>query len=162
MQNVNRVVLTGNLTRDPELRQFPTGGAVCSLRVAVNGRRKNNETGQWEDQPNYFNVTVFGSHGENCARYLVKGRPVAVDGRLRWHEYSRQDGSRAQAVDVVAETVQFLGSRQDTDGAAGPPAVGASAVAAGSSSFDAGDFDAGGFDSGSLPAGPAGEDDIPF
>ena len=76
--NINRVILTGNLTRDPELSSLPSSGmAVCSLRVACNGRRKNNQTGEWEDQPNYFDVTVFGAQGENCSRYLRKGRPVA-------------------------------------------------------------------------------------
>jgi single-strand DNA-binding protein len=116
MQNINVVVLTGNLTRDPELREFPSGGSVCSLRLAVNGRRKNPHTGEWEDQANYFDVSVFGAHGENCARYLAKGRPVAIDGRLRWREFTRQDGSKGQAVDVVADTVQFLGGRDDTNG----------------------------------------------
>ena len=80
--NINRVVLTGNLTRDPELRSLPSGMSVCSLRVACNTRRKNNATGDWEDKPNYFDVTVWGAQGENCAQYLAKGRPVAVDGRL--------------------------------------------------------------------------------
>ena len=79
--NINRVIITGNLTRDPELGSLPQSGtAVCSLRIACNGRRKNNETGQWEDQPNYFDVTVWGQQGENCHRYLKKGRA----GRGRW------------------------------------------------------------------------------
>src|SRR5919109_2709642 len=81
--NINRVVLVGNLTRDPELRHTPSGTPVCSLRVAVNTRRKD-ETGQWVDKPNYFDVTVWGQQGENCAQYLSKGRPVGVDGRLEW------------------------------------------------------------------------------
>src|SRR4051812_50229950 len=82
--NINRVVLTGNLTRDPELRSLPSGMSVCSLRVACNTRRKNNATGDWEDKPNYFDVTVWGAQGENCARFLSKGRPIAIDGRLEW------------------------------------------------------------------------------
>jgi single stranded DNA-binding protein len=88
MQSINRVVLTGNLTRDPEVRQL-TGGGVCSLRLAVNGRRRNPQTGEWEDQANYFDISVFGAQGENCARYLTKGRAVAIDGRLRWREFTR-------------------------------------------------------------------------
>ena len=69
--NINRVVITGNLTRDPELRSVPNGGmSICSLRVAVNGRKKDQETGQWVDKPNYFDVTVFGAQGDNCAQYL--------------------------------------------------------------------------------------------
>ena len=110
--NINRVVLVGNLTRDPELRHTPSGTPVCSLRLAVNTRRKD-ESGQWTDKPNYFDITVWGQQGENCAQYLSKGRPVAIDGRLEWREWEAQDGAKRQAVEVVAESVQFLGSRQD-------------------------------------------------
>jgi single-strand DNA-binding protein len=109
--NINRVVITGNLTRDPELRSTPGGTSVCGLRVAVNSRRKDNETGQWVDKPNYFDVTVFGAQGDNCAQYLAKGRPVAIEGRLNWREWEAQDGSKRQAVDIIADAVQFLGSR---------------------------------------------------
>jgi single-strand DNA-binding protein len=109
--NINRVVITGNLTRDPELRSTPGGTSICSLRVAVNSRRKDAETGQWVDKPNYFDVTVFGAQGDNCAQYLSKGRPVAVEGRLNWREWEAQDGSKRQAVDIIADAVQFLGSR---------------------------------------------------
>ena len=80
--NINSVVLVGNLTRDPELRHTPSGTAVCSLRLAVNSRRKDGATGQWSDKPNYFDITVWGQQGESCAQYLAKGRPVAVQGRL--------------------------------------------------------------------------------
>ena len=80
--NINRVIITGNLTADPDLRSLPSGTSVCKLRVAVNTRRKDNSTGEWVDKPNYFDVTVWGAQGENCAQYLAKGRPVAVDGRL--------------------------------------------------------------------------------
>jgi single-strand DNA-binding protein len=107
-QNINRVVLTGNLTADPELRSTPSGTPVCSLRVACNTRRKDS-SGEWVDKPNYFNVTVWGGQGENVARHLSKGRPVAIDGRLEWREWE-QDGSNRQAVDIIADSVQFLGS----------------------------------------------------
>jgi len=117
--NINRVVMTGNLTADPELRSLPSGTSVCSLRIACNTRRKNNSTGEWEDKPNYFNVTVWGAQGENAARYLSKGRPVAIDGRLEWREWEAQDGTKRQAVDIIAESVQFLGSREG-----GPPGNG--------------------------------------
>ena len=99
--NVNRVVITGNLTRDPELRSTPSGTAVCGLRVAVNTRRKNNSTGEWEDKPNYFDVTVWGAQGENCAKYLSKGRGVAIDGRLEWREWETPEGTKRQAVDQL-------------------------------------------------------------
>ena len=106
--NINRVIITGNLTSDPELRSLPSGTSVCKLRVAVNTRRKDGQSGEWRDFPNYFDVTVWGAQGENCARYLAKGRPVALDGRLEWREWETQDGNKRQAVDIVADTVQFL------------------------------------------------------
>ena len=116
MANINRVVLVGNLTKDPELRQTGGGTSVCKLRLAVNTRRKD-ETGQWVDKPNYFDVSVFGNQAESCSQYLSKGRPVGVDGRLEWREWEATDGSgKRQAVEVVAESVQFLGSRGESGG----------------------------------------------
>ena len=111
--NINRVVLTGNLTSDPELRSLPSGTSVCKLRVACNTRRKDGATGEWVDKPNYFDVTVWGAQGENCARYLSKGRPVAIDGRLEWREWESEGGGKRQAVDIIADAVQFLGGRDD-------------------------------------------------
>ena len=106
MNNINRVVITGNLTADPELRSTPSGTSVCNMRIACNTRRKDGE--EWGDKPNFFNVTVWGGQGENVARYLSKGRPVAIDGRLEWREWEAQDGSKRQAVDIIADSVQFL------------------------------------------------------
>ena len=116
--NINRVVLTGNLTTDPELRNLPSGTSVCKLRVACNTRRKG-PSGGWEDKHNYFCVTVWGAQGENCARYLSKGRPVAIDGRLEWREWETENGGKRQAIDIVADSVQFLGSRDGGDGGSG-------------------------------------------
>ena len=76
MANINRVILVGNLTRDPELRHTPSGTSVCKLRLAVNSRQKDAATGEWGEKPNYFDVTVWGNQGENCAKFLSKGRPV--------------------------------------------------------------------------------------
>ena len=146
--SLNRVVIVGNLTRDPELRNTPSGTAVCSLRVAVNSRRKD-QTGQWIDKPNYFNVTVFGQQGENCAQYLSKGRPVAVDGRLEWREWESEAGKR-EAVEIVAETVQFLGSRGDGEGGSGGSG-GSGYIPSESGSAPAADFPS-----------AATDDDIPF
>jgi single-strand DNA-binding protein len=143
--NINRVVLVGNLTRDPELRHTPSGTAVCSLRIAVNTRRKDGATGEWTEKPNYFDVTVWGNQGENCAQYLAKGRPVAIDGRLEWREWEAQDGTKRQAVEVVADTVQFLGGRDATGG--GEPSN--QFVPAGATSSAGADFG-------------GGDDDIPF
>ena len=116
--NINRVILTGNLTSDPELRSLPSGTSVCKLRLAVNTRRKDGPSGEWVDKPNYFDVTVWGAQGENCARYLAKGRGVAVDGRLEWREYQDQQGNKRQATDIVADTIQFLSGPRDDQPAA--------------------------------------------
>jgi len=144
MQNVNVVVITGNLTRDPELRSTPGGTSVCKMRVAVNSRRKDGQTGEWVDKPNYFDVTVWGAQGESCANYLEKGRPVAIEGRLDWREWET-DGVKRQAVEIVANSVQFLGSGNGSKN-------GASAEA--DVPADASDF------AGAAAGG--GGDDIPF
>ena len=116
--NINRVIITGNLTRDPELRSTPSGTPVCGLRVAVNTRRKG-QSGEWEDKPNYFDVTVWGAQGENCARFLSKGRPVAIDGRLEWREWETPEGHKRQGIDIIADAVQFLGGRDEGAGGGG-------------------------------------------
>jgi single-strand DNA-binding protein len=120
--NINRVVLTGNLTQDPELRSTQDGTGVCDLRVASNTRRKDSVSGEWVDKPNYFDVVVWGAQGENAARYLAKGRAIAIDGRLDRREYDARDGSRRQAVQIVAETVQFLAGPERAAGSADTPA----------------------------------------
>jgi len=119
MANINRVVLVGNLTRDPELKSLPSGMAVCDLGIAVNHRRKNQQTGEWIEEPNFFRVSVFGSQAESCARFLSKGRAVAIDGRLRWRQWDAQDGTKREAVEIVAETVQFIGPREEGSGGGG-------------------------------------------
>jgi len=116
MATINRVVLVGNLTRDPELRSTTGGTSVCRLRVACNTSWRNRETGELDERPNFFDVTVFGPSGEACARFLAKGRPVAVDGRLDWHEWTTPEGQSRQAVGIVADSVQFLSSRQAAAG----------------------------------------------
>ena len=152
--NVNVVVITGNLTRDPELRSTGGGTPVCDMRVAVNSRRKD-QSGEWVDKPNYFDVTVWGAQGENCATYLSKGRPVAVEGRLDWREWEAKDGSgKRQSVSIIANSVQFLGSR---DGA-GEQSGGNRFNAQSDVPADTSDFDS------PAPAGvgAADADDIPF
>jgi single-strand DNA-binding protein len=110
----------------------------------VNTRQKDQATGQWGDKPNYFDVTVWGNQGESCAQFLEKGRPVGVDGRLDWREWEAQDGSKRQAVEIIADTVQFLGGRGDGERQA-------QYVPAGDVAADQSDF---------APA--AADDDIPF
>jgi single-strand DNA-binding protein len=153
---VNVVVITGNLTRDPELRHLGSGTAVCKLRVAVNSRRKD-QSGNWVDKPNYFDVTVWGAQGENCANYLSKGRPVAVEGRLDWREWEDQGGNKRQSVEIIANTVQFLGSR-DGSGGGGNGNGGGGGFTPPQSDVpaDMGDFET------APAAGGASEDDIPF
>ena len=116
--NINRVVLTGNLTRDPELRSLQSGTSVCSLRIASNSRRRDS-SGEWVDKPNYFTVTVWGAQGENCARFLSKGRPVAIDGRLEWREWQDEEGNKRESVEIIADSVQFLGGPADGNGGGG-------------------------------------------
>jgi single-strand DNA-binding protein len=122
MANINRVVLSGNLTKDPELRQLAGGNSVCKLRIAVNTRKKDRDSNQWSDHPNYFDVTVWGAQGENVAKYLTKGSPLLIDGRLEWREWQAQDGTNRQAVEIIAENTQFIGGRdggQNTSGGVG-------------------------------------------
>ena len=142
--NINRVVLVGNLTKDPELRHTGGGTPVCSLRIAVNGRRRD-DSGQWADKPNYFSVSVFGNQAESCAQYLSKGRPVGIDGRLDWREWQAQDGAKREAVEIVAESVQFLGGRDAGESGGGGNQFVPAGAAAESADFPA-----------------AADDDIPF
>jgi single-strand DNA-binding protein len=149
--NVNVVVITGNLTRDPELRHTGGGTAVCDLRVAVNSRRKD-QSGNWVDKANYFDVTVWGAQGENCANYLSKGRPVAIEGRLDWREWEK-DGVKRQSVEIIANSVQFLGSR-DGSGGGGEGGQGGGFSPSSDVPADSSDF--------AGAAAGAGDDDIPF
>ncbi|MCB0882271.1 MAG: single-stranded DNA-binding protein [Thermoleophilia bacterium] len=116
--DLNRVTLVGRLTRDPELRHTSGGNAICSIRLAVTSRGRD-EGGNWTDKPNYFDVTVFGRQAETASQYLAKGRRIGVDGRLQWREWDGQDGNKRQAVEVVANDIFFLDSRGDEGGGGG-------------------------------------------
>jgi len=159
--NINTVVVTGNLTRDPELRSLPSGTSVCNMRIAVNTRRKDGPSGEWVDKPNYFDVTVWGAQGENCSNYLSKGRPVAIEGRLEWSEWEAKDGSgKRSKVEIVANSVQFLGSRGDNAGGGeGGGGNGNGFQAQSDVPADTSDFQESGVGSSS---GGGGDDDIPF
>jgi single-strand DNA-binding protein len=106
---INRVVLVGRLTRDPELRALPSGTSVCGLRIACNASRKDS-AGELIERPNYFDVSVYGAPGESVSRYMHRGSRVAIDGRLEWREWETAEQERRQAVSIVADTVQFLDS----------------------------------------------------
>jgi single-strand DNA-binding protein len=154
--DLNRVTLVGRLTRDPELRHTAGGDPVCSIRLAVSSRARD-EGGNWGDRSNYFDVTVFGRQAETASTYLAKGRRIGVDGRLSWREWQTQDGSKRQSVEVVANDLFFLDSRGEGGGGGGgdfqqaggwsPPAQGG-----GDLPVDRSDMQ---------PATPA-DDDIPF
>ncbi len=107
--SINRVVLVGRLTRDPELRALPSGLSVCGLRIACNASRRD-AGGDIRERPNYFDVSVYGASAESVSNYMRKGSRVGVDGRLEWREWETADEQKRQAVSVVADVVQFLDS----------------------------------------------------
>ena len=108
--SINKVILTGNLTRDPELRSTPSGTSVLSFSVAVNDRRKNASTGEWEDVPNYIDCNLFGSRADALVKYLSKGSKVGVDGKLRWSQWEK-DGQKRSKVDVTVDNIELLSPR---------------------------------------------------
>jgi single-strand DNA-binding protein len=156
--DLNRVTLVGRLTRDPELRHLPSGDPLCSIRLAVSSRARD-ESGNWGDRSNYFDVTVFGRQAETASTYLAKGRRIGVDGRLSWREWQAQDGSKRQSVEVIANDIFFLDSRGEGGGEGGgyqqgggwssPPAGG-------------GDLPVDRSDMQPAPPAAADDDDIPF
>jgi single-strand DNA-binding protein len=112
--SINRVNISGNLTRDPALRQTQGGMAILSLGVAVNDRRKNAQTGEWEDVPNFVDCVVFGSRAEKLAQYLAKGTKVAIEGKLRWSQWEK-DGAKRSKLEVIVDEIEFMsrgGSQQ--------------------------------------------------
>jgi len=105
--SINRVNISGNLTRDPELRQTQGGMAILSLGVAVNDRRKNQQTGEWEDVPNFVDCVVFGSRAEKLAQFLAKGTKVAIEGKLRWSQWEK-DGAKRSKLEVIVDEIEFM------------------------------------------------------
>lgn len=114
--SINRVIISGNLTRDPELRSTQSGMAVLSFGVAVNDRRKNPSTGEWEDYPNFVDCTMFGARANSLAQYLSKGTKVAIEGKLRWSQWER-DGQKRSKLEVIVDELEFMSSRTNTGGA---------------------------------------------
>jgi single-strand DNA-binding protein len=139
MASLNKVFLIGNLTRPPELRYTPSGTAVADLRIAVS-RTFTTQTGEKRDDTCFLTVVVWGKQAETCGEYLDKGRPIMVEGRLQTREWETKDGQKRSVVEVVAERVQFLGSR-------GKEPVAAPAAVSGGETF----AEDGG-----------GDDDVPF
>ena len=105
--SINRVIISGNLTRDPELRKTAGGLPVLGFGMAVNDRRKNQVTGEWEDYPNFIDCTIFGSRAEGVAKYLAKGAKVAVEGKLRWSTWEK-DGAKRSKIEVIVDELEFM------------------------------------------------------
>ena len=128
--SINRVLITGNLTRDPELRATGSGMSVLKMGVAVNDRRKNPQSGEWEELPNYIDVVVFGTRGESLSRFLSKGAKVAVEGKLRWSSWEDKDsGAKRSKIEVVADDSEFMSARGEGGGGGGYSAPAAAAEA---------------------------------
>jgi single-strand DNA-binding protein len=109
--SINKVVLTGNLTRDAELRYTQGGSAVASIGIAVNDRVRNSSTGEWEDYANFINCSMFGKRAESLQPYLTKGQKVGIDGRLRYSSWQQSDGQKRSSIEVIIENLELLGSR---------------------------------------------------
>lgn len=136
--SINRVCITGNLTRDPELRSTAGGMAILKMGIAVNDRRKNAQSGEWEDVANFFDVVMFGSRGESVSRFLNKGSKVAIEGKLRWSQWETPEGDKRSKVEIVADDIEFMSSRGEGGGGYSAPS------------------------SPAAPADPVIDDDIPF
>lgn len=114
--SINRVTITGNLTRDPELRATQGGTQILNLGVAVNDRRRNQQTGNWEDYPNFIDCVMFGTRAEAVSRFLTKGMKVAIEGKLRYSSWER-DGQRRSKIEVVVDEIDVMSSRGNGSGA---------------------------------------------
>lgn len=109
--SINHVAITGNLTRDPELRSTAGGTAVMSFGIAVNDYRKNQQTGEWEDSPNFIDCTMFGARAQSVSRFLSKGSKVAIEGKLRWSQWER-DGQKRSKIEVIVDEIEFMSRQQ--------------------------------------------------
>ena len=123
--SINRVVISGNLTRDPEMRATTSGMQVLSFGVAVNDRRRNPQTGEWEDYPNFVDCTMFGTRAEAVSRYLSKGSKVAIEGKLRYSSWER-DGQRRSKLEVIVDEIELMsrGQQGEAGGYAPAPSYG--------------------------------------
>ena len=127
--SINRVIISGNLTRDPELRQTSGGLPVLGFGVAVNDRRRNQQTGEWEDYPNFVDCTMFGTRAQSVSQFLHKGSKVAIEGKLRWSQWER-DGQKRSKIEVISDELEFMSQRDGGSNAAMPSAAGGMDTAA--------------------------------
>ena len=140
--SINRVIISGNLTRDPELRSTASGLPVLGFGVAVNDRRKNQQTGEWEDYPNFIDCTMFGARAESLNRYLNKGTKVSIEGKLRWSQWER-DGQKRSKIEVIVDEVEMPSRSQGASGDGSQPygsAQGYAPAAAPASGYNAGGY----------------------
>lgn len=164
MPSFNKVILMGNFTRDPELRFLPNNTAVCDMGLAVNDRYQNKATGQWEDRPNFVDCTAFGRTAENISKFFAKGRPIFIEGKLRFEQWEdRQSGQKRSKLKVVVDTWQFVDSK-DSAGAGGGGGQGGDGHASGGYGNRQQNDNAGSWDdnAGGGSHEPVNEEDIPF
>ena len=114
--SINRVVISGNLNRDPELRHTQSGMAILGLGVAVNDRRRNNQTGEWEDYANYVDCTMFGNRADSLSNILTKGMKVAIEGKLRWSQWETKEGQKRNKLEVIVDELDFMSQRNSGQG----------------------------------------------
>ncbi len=168
MANLNKVMLIGRLTRDPEVRMFANGGKVAKFGFAVNNRRKNTQSGQWEDEPVFLDIEAFnrgesGRQADLVEQYLRKGNQVFVEGHLQLDQWTSQDGQKRQRLKIVVDNLQFLEPRGE--GGPRPMASGSGPTRRAPSGVDGdgGASSSGGYDDHLDPPPPGrGEEDIPF
>lgn len=110
--NINRVLLTGNLTRDPDLRSTTGGMSVMGFGIAVNDRRRNQQTGEWEDYPNFIDCTMFGTRAQSVSRFISKGSKVAIEGKLHWSQWEH-DGQKRSKLEVIVDEIEFMSQRPE-------------------------------------------------
>jgi len=123
MASVNKVIIMGNVGRDPEMRYLPSGMAACNISVATSSKRKDKNTGETIEDTQWHRVQFFDRLAEICGEYVKKGRPVYVEGRLKYGKYTGQDGVEKNTVDIVATELQLLGSRDDASSQPAQPAA---------------------------------------
>lgn len=163
MASYNRVILVGNVTRDPELRYIPSGSAVVELGLAVNDRRKNQQ-GEWIEETTFIDVTLWARQAEIASEYLTKGAPVLIEGRLKLDTWE-QEGQKRSKLRVIGERMQMLGTRGGGSGGGGGGGGGGRPAQQRRDSYDSGGYDGGGYDGGGYDSGPssgAPDNEIPF
>lgn len=124
--SINRVIVSGNLTREPEVRTTASGNPVMGFGIAVNDRRKNSQTGEWEDYPNFIDCTMFGARAQSVSRFLSKGSKVAIEGKLRWSQWETNEGQKRSKIEIIVDEIEFMSSI--SNGAQVPATASATAV----------------------------------